>query len=153
MKNNMSGKTVLITLFSVICLFIACIGPEGPCCGRKNVKDKLTLVTVEQVNQNPVKYQDSLITISGLLKNRGESYWQNPQFVLEDSSGNGILIQPWLPLEMPPMQDPSVERPKIMMDYLDKAAKLTGYLRPDTNDFFKGYEFFFEVKEAIESDK
>jgi hypothetical protein len=117
---------------------------RGPCCGRKRMEKP----SIEELNQNPTKYLDALVIVSGFLTNKGENYFKDLDIVLEDSLGNTISVLPWIPIEIPPARDPSLPRPVILRDYIDKTIKLKGYLRHNEASLPSKYKYYFEVKEA-----
>lgn len=128
----------------LIILFFCCV-----CSGRKTVKDKLPIrISIEELTQNPKMYLDSFVIVSGLLINRGTDYFKDLRVVLEDSLTNAIPVIAWLPIEIPPAQDPSIPRPKTLRDYLDKRVELRGYLRHGKSDAFADHEYYLEVKEG-----
>jgi len=119
------------------------------CCGHKGVKEIKPAESLKQypsiieLNKNSASYVDSFITISGKLLNVGKDYFKDLQIVLKDSLGNAIRIRPWLPVEIPPPQNPSLPRPKVMSDYLNKDVVLKGFWRQENAN-----ECRLEVKKA-----
>jgi len=124
------------------------------CCCRKGVKETQTTQlisktpSIENVTKNPVLYFDSLVTISGTLINAGKDYFKDLRLVLKDSAGSTLKVLPWLPVEVPPVQNPSIPRPKILSDYLNKKVTLKGYLRQDKTSQVNILIYYFEVKEV-----
>ena len=80
--------------------------------------------------------------------NKGKDYSRDLQIVLEDSLGNTIPVTVWVPIEIPPMLDPSKPRPKVLHDYLNKKIQLKGFLRKGSTVQSSGSEYYLEVEEA-----
>lgn len=122
------------------------------CSGRKPAQEQpaenAKPVSMKEVIDTPDSYIDSLLKVSGTLVNRGGDYFKNLQIVLEDTLGNSIPVTIWVPIEIPPVLDPSKPRPKVLHDYLDKEIELTGYLRKGGLMQSSEYEYHIEVKEA-----
>jgi hypothetical protein len=122
------------------------------CSGRKPAQEqpveKAKPVSMKEVIDAPDSHVDSLLKISGTLVNKGEDYFKNLQIVLKDSLGNSIPVTVWVPIEIPPMLDPSEPRPTVLYDYLDKEIELTGYLRKGRLMQSSESEYHIEVKEA-----
>ncbi len=123
------------------------------CCGKKGAHEPSTEeipkpVSIEQLTTNPSIHVNSFVIFSGLLVNQGTDYFKDLRPVIQDTLGNGVPVTIWVPIEIPPMQDPSMPRPKALHDYMDKKVKLKGYLRSGKLGPSKDYEYYFEVKEA-----
>ncbi len=122
-------------------------------CCKKGVKEHpaeaiAKPLSIEALVKNPSQYIDSLITVSGILINQGKDYFKDLQVVLKDSIDNTIPVTVWVPIEIPPMQDPSIPRPKVLYDYIDKKVELKGYLRSGKFRPSHDSKYYFEVKEA-----
>jgi hypothetical protein len=114
-------------------------------CSRKAMKENMLIrMSIADLNQNLALYEDSFVAVSGFLTNRGENYYKDLQPFLEDTLGRAIPVTVWHPIEIPPMQNPSIPRPKVMRDYLNIYIELTGYLRQGAVED----NYYLDVKEG-----
>lgn len=106
-----------------------------------------TMPTIAQLYENPDVFLDSMITVTGVLVNKGTGYFKDFVPVFEDDLGNILPVTVWAPLELPPPINPDITPPKVMGTYLDKEIMAGGYFRKDEQDRFKE-DYYFEVFDA-----
>lgn len=106
-----------------------------------------SMPTIAQLHENPDVFLDSMVTVTGMLVNKGAGYFKDFQPVLEDGFGNILPVTVWAPLELPPPMNPDMTPPKVMGFYLDKEIRAGGYFRKDEQDRFSG-DYYFEVFDA-----
>jgi len=114
-------KSIAFVLLASCVLGACCHGPQ------KNGTDYKS-VTVSQLIENPARYSNRNIAITGYLKNAGDNYFTGLRLILEDGKGGSITVRPWAPLEVPPSRPGPVkrERPRVMSDFLNRQLKLKG---------------------------
>ena len=138
LKRKIDFSRILKNNTSIFLLFLFMFTITN--CAKKSVEIKTTAPfnpepTVAQIDKHPPVYFDSLIITSGTLVNLGADYFKDLRLVLKDSAGNSVPVLPWVPLEIPPMHNPNIPRPKILSDYLDQHIKIKAYVRFDSSGF------------------
>lgn len=97
-------------------------------------------IGIQELRRNAPMYLNSDVSVIGVLKQVGPSYYRNPRFVLQDSNGRQVEVSAWLPLEIPPpppgMEPPPGKRPLTMRDLLGKQVEVTGTVRSKAADEF-----------------
>lgn len=102
---------------------------------------------IAELFKAPDAFIDSMITVTGMLVNKGSGYFKDFKPVLEDGLGNEVPVTIWVPLEVPPPMKPDQTPPRVMGYYLDKTLTIGGYFRKDETDRFTG-DYYFEVIDA-----
>jgi len=117
----------------------------GCCHSPQKSTGNLRNVTAAELAQNPGKFLDKGVIVTGTLKNAGENYFRDMRLVLLDDKGNSISVRPWLPLEVPPPRPGPArrERPKVLSDFLNRALEIKGIWQRE-NDVY-----YLMVNEAI----
>lgn len=88
-------------------------------------------LSVKELEENPMKYRNRKVRLSGRLVNLGSNFFTDRRIVLQDAEGNTIDVQPWLPLERA-RGDRSGSQ--TLAGYLDKQVELVGELERGTGD-------------------
>ncbi|KYK20510.1 hypothetical protein AYK25_08830 [Thermoplasmatales archaeon SM1-50] len=135
----------ILSLCGLVSLYLACSGKKS---ANEPTVGIAKPVSITVLIEKPNSYVDSRLMVSGTLVNKGKDYFTDLQIVLEDSLGNTIPVTVWVPIEIPPMLDPSKPRPKVLHDYLNKEIQLKGFLRKGSIRQSSGYEYHLEVEEA-----
>lgn len=135
----------IVSLCALISVYLTCSGRKS---ANAQTVDIAKPVSIAVLIDRPSSYVDSHLVVSGRLVNKGENYFRDLQLVLEDSLGNTIPVTVWVPVEIPPMLDPSKPRPKVLHDYLNKEIQLKGFLRKGSIRQSINYEYYLEVEEA-----
>jgi hypothetical protein len=106
-----------------------------------------TMPTIVELYEEPDVFIDSVVTVTGILVNKGTGYFRDFNPVLMDGTGNIMPVTIWAPLELPPPINPDLTPPKVMSSYLNKEVRAGGYFRKDDTDRFDG-DYYFEVFDA-----
>ena len=97
------------------------------CCRQGLGTVKPIKLSLAELTHNREKYAGQLVQVKGELVNSGTNYFADLKITLGDGKGNAILIQPWLPLEVPPPRPGGPKnRPALLSDYLGKMVRLSG---------------------------
>jgi hypothetical protein len=93
----------------------------------QTVPDKVTptelLAKKDQLTNQPV-------TVEGTLSNSGNNFFTDLRVVLKDNkdSAEGVLVQPWLPVEVPSGSKSGDASAATLADYMGKKVVITGVL-------------------------
>ena len=70
------------------------------------------------------------VTVEGTLTNAGTNYFTDLRVVLKDSkdASEGVLVQPWLPVSLPPHQSSADASTPTLAEYLGKKVIIKGVL-------------------------
>jgi hypothetical protein len=73
---------------------------------------------------------DKPVTVEGTLSNSGSNYFTDLRVILKDSkeSAEGVLVQPWLPVETPPKPESTGRSAPALSDYFGKKVVINGVL-------------------------
>jgi hypothetical protein len=94
-------------------------------------------VTPSELLANEAGLSNKPVTVEGVLSNQGTNYFTDLQVVLKDGRGpgQGVIVQPWLPIELPPSPAGAKSSRPTLSDYLGKRVVLDGVL---TDGFVNG---------------
>jgi hypothetical protein len=101
-----------------------------------NAQTATDKVTPSELLAKKDQFTNQPVTVEGTLSNSGNNFFTDLRVVLKDNkeSAEGVLVQPWLPLEVPPGPNSGGPSVKTLADYLGKKVVITGVL---TNDVVK----------------
>jgi hypothetical protein len=73
---------------------------------------------------------DKPVTVEGTLSNSGSNFFTDLRVILKDSkdSAEGVLVQPWLPVETPSKPDSTGRSAAVLSDYFGKKVIINGVL-------------------------
>jgi hypothetical protein len=88
-----------------------------------NVSPSELLANKDQLTNQPV-------TVEGTLSNSGTNYFTDLRVILKDhkDSSEGVLVQPWLPVEVPPNAKSGDTAAPTLSDYIGKKVVIKGVL-------------------------
>jgi hypothetical protein len=93
----------------------------------QTVPDKVTPTELLAKKEQLTNQQ---VTVEGTLSNSGNNFFTDLRVVLKDNkdAAAGVLVQPWLPLEVPPGPNSGGPSVKTLSDYLGRKVVITGVL-------------------------
>jgi hypothetical protein len=91
------------------------------------VSDK---VTPTELLANKDELTNKPVTVEGTLSNSGSNYFTDLRVMLKDNkdSAAGVLVLPWLPVEVPPGATSGSASVSTLADYLGKKVVIKGVL-------------------------
>ena len=95
--------------------------------GGQTPADKLTPT---ELLAKQTELTDKPVTVEGTLANSGSNYFTDLRVILKDSkdASDGVLVQPWLPVETPPQQEGPGRSKPALSDDLGKKVIISGTL-------------------------
>jgi hypothetical protein len=87
-------------------------------------------VTPTELLEKKDELTNKPVTVEGTLSNSGKNFFTDLRVVLKDNkdAAAGVLVQPWLPLEVPPGPAGAGPSTQTLADYLGKKVVINGAL-------------------------
>jgi len=87
-------------------------------------------VTPTELLEKKDELTNKPVTVEGTLSNSGKNYFTDLRVVLKDNhdAAAGVLVQPWLPVEVPPGPASAGPSAQTLADFLGKKVVITGVL-------------------------